>query len=46
MNKNNKMGALRFAYICGKEHRLALITENQYEQIKNILYGNKAKETA
>ena len=38
MNEDNK---INFAYIAGKEHAAVSITQNQYNQILNILYGKE-----
>lgn len=39
-SKNDKIGALQFAFICNKEHGSALISKEKFERIKAILYGN------
>ena len=38
----NDEKTISFAYIAGREHAAVSITQHQYNQIKNILYG-KAK---
>jgi hypothetical protein len=38
-SKDNKIGALQFAFICNKEHSSALISKEKFERIKAILYG-------
>ena len=38
VNDDNKIS---FAYICGKEHAAVSITQHQYNQILNILYGDE-----
>ena len=39
-SKDNKIGALQFAFICNNEHGIALISKEKFERIKAILYGD------
>lgn len=41
---NDNAGALKFCFIYGKQHGIALITHEKFERIKEILYG-ETKET-
>lgn len=44
MNEDESKGALQFCFIYGnKTHGSALISESQFEQIKDILYGKAEK---